>query len=165
MTFVRGGNLEELKEFLKQFKIVVTFNGKIFDVPFLKKELPGIEFPPLHLDLRFLLKSLGVSGTLKSIELKFNIRRDPEIKELSGRVIPILWNKFLKYEDFVLLDILEYGYFDVRNLVSLLKIFVLRKLKEKESFLNVKIIDKIEKKLEKQERNIEKISFYTNKFS
>jgi len=158
MTFVRGGNLEELKEFLKQFKIVVTFNGKLFDVPFLKKELPGIEFPPLHLDLRFLLRSLGISGTLKSIESGFNLKRDPKIKELTGKVIPILWNKFLKYEDSILLDILEYGYFDVRNLVSLLKIFVLRKLEGKENFLNIKIIDKIKRKLEEQERNIGKLS-------
>ena len=42
----------------------------MFDIPFIKKEFPDVKIPPIHIDLRFLLKSLGITGPLKEIEKK-----------------------------------------------------------------------------------------------
>jgi uncharacterized protein len=66
--FVKDTNLEEIGAYLEQFEIIVTFNGKLFDIPFIRKTFPDIVIPPVHVDLRFLLKSLGFSGPLKKIE-------------------------------------------------------------------------------------------------
>ena len=54
-----------LFEALKSAKSIVTFNGTIFDLKFLKKTFPGIFIPPVHIDLRFFAKRAGLSGGQK----------------------------------------------------------------------------------------------------
>jgi len=55
--------------------MIVTFNGTCFDVPFIKKIFPEINFNQIHIDLRYFLKRLGLSGGLKIIENEMNIKR------------------------------------------------------------------------------------------
>ena len=47
--------------------MIVTYNGKTFDVPFIEKYF-GIRMNHAHIDLRYVLKSLGYSGGLKMFE-------------------------------------------------------------------------------------------------
>ena len=56
--FVKDNNLDELGDHLSSYQILVTFNGTNFDVPFLKKEFPRLPLPSVHLDLRYLLRSV-----------------------------------------------------------------------------------------------------------
>ena len=50
--FIRDNNLEEIIDYMKNYELIVTFNGKLFDIPFIKKELPKAEIPPIHLVFR-----------------------------------------------------------------------------------------------------------------
>ncbi len=74
-VFVEGDNLQELPAYLRDYSVMVTFNGAGFDLRFLKLAFPEIKFPPIHIDLRWVTRKLGMKGGLKSIEEKFGLKR------------------------------------------------------------------------------------------
>ncbi len=128
--FLRGVNLNELPEFLRKFSIIVTFNGKLFDIPFIKKEFPEIKVPPIHIDLRFALRSIGVKGKLKDVEKRLRLERPEEIKDISGRSSILLWNDFLDGNDRTLGDYLLYNSYDCINLQKLMDFLYNQKVLE-----------------------------------
>jgi len=93
---VKGINLnpEALKQYLKQFKLLVTFNGLSFDVPVLEKYFPGVIPKIPHLDLRYAAKKVGLEGGLKNIEKILGIQRPEELNEMHGSDAIYLWNMF-----------------------------------------------------------------------
>ena len=125
--FLRGNNLEEIKDYLQDYEIVVTFNGKKFDIPFIQKEFPDIKLPPVHIDLKFLLKSLGFTGSLKDIEKSAGIRREKEIQEINGKKAPALWNRFVNGDNRALEKLILYNIYDTINLEKLMKFIYIRK--------------------------------------
>ena len=48
-TYVQGQNLQEFKEEIQKYKVLVTYNGKCFDVPFIESSL-GIKMNQVHID-------------------------------------------------------------------------------------------------------------------
>jgi hypothetical protein len=58
-SFIHGINLDDFTEHIAGYDMVVTFNGSMFDIPFLKKKTPDMKIPRLHADLRFILASQG----------------------------------------------------------------------------------------------------------
>ncbi len=64
-TYERGKNLEFLFDEIQKDWILVTYNGKRFDIPFLEREF-RVKFENPHLDLMNLLHSLGIKGGLKN---------------------------------------------------------------------------------------------------
>ncbi len=134
--FVRDNNLEEFPRYLQDYQVIVTFNGKLFDIPFIKKEFPQVKIPPVHIDLRYLLKSLGVTGSLKAIEKKLGIQRPGDIQEVNGREATVLWSKFVKGDNKALERLLLYNICDTVDLQSLLHFCYQKKAKEIESEIN-----------------------------
>jgi uncharacterized protein YprB with RNaseH-like and TPR domain/predicted nuclease with RNAse H fold len=126
--FMKDANLNEISDYLKQFEIIVTFNGKQFDVPFIRKFFPEISIPPVHIDLRFLLKSVGYSGPLKKIERDLGIVRDEEIREVDGRQAVVLWNRFCRGDRDALRDLILYNVTDTVNLKNLMDFCYLKKI-------------------------------------
>src|SRR5580704_15339541 len=61
-TFVRGANLADAVEVLGQAKGLITFNGALFDLPFIARTFPELELPRAHVDLRFLARRVGLAG-------------------------------------------------------------------------------------------------------
>ena len=117
--FVRGENLDEFPPFISKFPAITTFYGKVFDVPFIKKEM-GIEFDQIHFDVCFLLRKLKIKGGLKRIEKRFGISRGG-LEDLDGYTAVILWNKFKKTKKKEYLEtLLAYNNEDVINLEFLL---------------------------------------------
>lgn len=58
-AYVTQGDPAVLTQFLLDLndaKCMVTFNGSMYDVPFLKKAFPEIKFPKCHIDLQFFAK-------------------------------------------------------------------------------------------------------------
>src|SRR3989304_5161331 len=45
-TFVKGKNLADFPNELSKYSIVVTYNGKCFDIPFIKRAFKKLELPP-----------------------------------------------------------------------------------------------------------------------
>jgi uncharacterized protein YprB with RNaseH-like and TPR domain len=75
-AFIDGQNLQDVPGRLKQYSVVVTFNGSGFDLRFLKLAFRNLQLPPIHIDLRWVTRRLGFRGGLKHIEREFGIVRD-----------------------------------------------------------------------------------------
>jgi uncharacterized protein YprB with RNaseH-like and TPR domain len=130
-SFIHGDNLDELNDEICKYDMVVTFNGAQFDIPFLKSDIPGIKIPNLHVDLRWVLNSLGISGGLKRIEEKFKFEREEDLKGLNGYDAVKLWKKYKHNNDKKALDILvRYNGADISNLGKLMEYVYSEKRKE-----------------------------------
>lgn len=119
-TMIRRVNLDWplLKKELEKYKIVVTFNGSVFDLPFVKKRYGNV-IPQLpHYDLRFCCSRIGLSGGLKMIEKKLNIHRSSQIVEnMYGGDAAQLYRMWLgSGDDYYLRLLVEYNEEDVINL-------------------------------------------------
>lgn len=134
--FIRDNNLNEFINFIKNYEIIVTFNGKLFDIPFIRKEFPKIKMPPIHIDLRYLLRSIDLTGPLKKIEKKLGYRRPKNLKDINGRQATILWSQFLKGNNKSLKKLLLYNMYDTINLQKLLHYCYYTKAKKIDKKLN-----------------------------
>ena len=104
---------------IEQFKIIVTYNGRCFDVPFIEKHF-SIRMNHVHIDLRFLLKSLGFSGGLKGCERQLGIDRG-DLSDIDGYYAVILWNDYRRTGNEKKLKLLlDYNSADAKNLETLL---------------------------------------------
>jgi uncharacterized protein YprB with RNaseH-like and TPR domain len=121
-TFVQGENLtkENLEKQLFNSSLLVSFNGKRFDQPFLEHNFNlNIENP--HIDLMYMFKRLGYSGGLKQVEKDLGVER--ELEDIDGRQAVKLWKKYEKTGDRKYLDkLLKYNKYDTVNLQELLEI-------------------------------------------
>lgn len=128
--FVKDNNLPEFAKMLRNYPIIVTFNGKLFDVPFIRDEFPGLEIPPIHIDLRFLLRSIGLTGPLKEIEKKMGISRGKELARVGGRHAAILWREFLRGDDEAFRKLVLYNLSDTMNLKVLMDYCYVKKFQQ-----------------------------------
>jgi uncharacterized protein YprB with RNaseH-like and TPR domain len=71
---VAGEDPSDLLNTLACARALVTFNGTLFDLKFLKKTFGEISLPPVHVDLRYLSKRVGLTGGQKLIEVELGIR-------------------------------------------------------------------------------------------
>lgn len=120
--FVDGHNLQELPEQLRKYSVVVTFNGSGFDLRFLKLAFPDLVLPPVHIDLRWVTRKLGMKGGLKEVEAKLGIRRPSEIEHLSGYDATVLWAKYLRGDKHALSQLVQYNTEDVVHLKAIMEI-------------------------------------------
>ncbi len=121
-SYVCGQNLEEFQNDIGDYEMVVTFNGAIFDLPFIRREMQNIKLPKLHSDLRFVLSSLGVNGGLKKIEQQFGMEREDDLKGLNGYDAVLLWKRYKKENDENALDkLVRYNAADIANLKKLME--------------------------------------------
>ena len=118
-TYVRGQDLtkEALHEEFADAKLIATFNGKQFDVPFLEHAF-DLRLDHPHLDLRFLGERLDLTGGLKTVEQTLGIERDRA--DISGRDAVRLWYEYARDGDRDALETLvSYNQDDARNLAAL----------------------------------------------
>ena len=128
-TYVQGQNLDDFKEDVNRFKVLVTYNGRCFDIPFLESHF-GIRLNQVHIDLRYLLRNLGYTGGLKGCERKAGIDRG-ELDGLDGYSAVLLWNDYRRNKNFKSLEtLLAYNIQDVVNLEFLMVLSYNLKLKE-----------------------------------
>jgi hypothetical protein len=115
-AFVRGINLEAFPDEVKKYSLLVTFNGKRFDLPFLRRVFG--DFPPLqgHLDLLYPLRRLGYHGGLKAIERQFGVHREGSLKQVDGYLAVLLWQEYQKGNRAALDTLIRYNLEDVVNL-------------------------------------------------
>jgi uncharacterized protein YprB with RNaseH-like and TPR domain/predicted nuclease with RNAse H fold len=121
-VFVEGDNLQELPSHLRNYSVVVTFNGAGFDLRFLKLAFPDLTLPPIHIDLRWITRKLGIKGGLKSVEEKFGLKRPESIENLTGYDATVLWAKHLRGEKSALVQLIQYNTEDVVHLKAIMEI-------------------------------------------
>jgi uncharacterized protein len=126
--YVNGKNLEEAEGKLKEFDIVVTFNGKQFDMPFIEQRF-SCKYDAIHLDLRYMLRELGLQGGLKSIENQLGIHRDSDLHGVDGFEAVRLWYQYKRGNQSALQKLLRYNEQDIINLKFLLQYYLDQKQK------------------------------------
>jgi uncharacterized protein len=124
-TWISGQNLdhESLEEEFAKYKMLVTFNGKLFDVPFIKHKFPKLDFDHIHLDLRWVGRLAGFSGGLKKIEQETGIDRG-ELNGITGKDAVRLWKQYERGDEEALDLLVKYNQEDVINLKTLSEIIV-----------------------------------------
>jgi uncharacterized protein YprB with RNaseH-like and TPR domain len=124
--YIQGKDLHEAYDKLDEFDIVVTFNGKQFDMPFIEHHGKR-KYDLIHLDMRFLLKELGFSGGLKKIELELGISRPDEVANVNGFEAVRLWRRYKQGDLRALETLVKYNIEDIVNLKFLLEYYVTQK--------------------------------------
>lgn len=130
-TYVHGHNLDQFGKDIRDYRLLVTYNGKSFDLPFLARDL-GVRLEQPHIDLRYLLANLGLKGGLKNCERQAGLAR-PGLEDVDGFMAVLLWNDFQRRRNERALEtLLAYNVQDTVNLETLLVYAFNRKLAELE---------------------------------
>jgi len=126
-SFVRGKNFNDFLYEWTRAKIVVTFNGKRFDIPLLQREF-NFTTLPAQIDLMDEARHYGYKGGLKSIEHQINFQRDNN--DCSNGLTAIqLWENYQKNNDATALQtLLQYNTDDTRCLTKLWQILLKKSL-------------------------------------
>lgn len=127
--FVQGKNLDKFLQEFSKYSVVVSFNGKRFDLPFIEQKF-GQSFNKFHVDLMYEMRKIGYSGGLKSIEKQLDVGRDDDLEDLDGRQAVRLWKKYKKGDKKALSLLVKYNRADIENLESLFD-FAFERLKRK----------------------------------
>ncbi len=114
-SYVSGRNLEDFATDIQDYSLLVTFNGKCFDIPCIERCM-GLKLPQAHLDLRFVLGAAGVRGGLKACEKHFGLDRG-DLDGVNGYDAVLLWRAYEQRKDERILDtLLAYNIEDVLSL-------------------------------------------------
>ena len=141
--YVYGQNLDAFPQDIQEYRLIVTYNGKTFDIPFIEHQF-GIKIEHAHIDLRYVLHSLGYCGGLKSCEHQLHIDRG-DLEGVDGYFAVILWAEYEQHENQKALDtLLAYNVQDVLNLELLMTIAYNAKLKETPFYDHLLLADRIQ---------------------
>ncbi|NTU42761.1 MAG: hypothetical protein HGA78_06850 [Nitrospirales bacterium] len=126
--FVRGDNLtvDNLNREMASCRMLITFYGSTFDVPFLFRSLPGVKFFVPHFDLCHASRSLGIMGGLKRLEEMFGIERDDAVRGMNGYDAVKLWDSARRGSYEARERLLTYNREDTKNLMNLAQIIYQR---------------------------------------
>ncbi|MGB0647110.1 MAG: ribonuclease H-like domain-containing protein [Bradymonadia bacterium] len=119
--------LQYLLDRIKDAKIIITFNGKSYDIPLLNTRmrlhrLPLIE-PTAHLDLYHLLRGVlkHQMSRCRLIDFETSILKFYRVGDIDGADIPAAYFSFLHGHDCGAIgQVVEHNEYDVRSMVHLL---------------------------------------------
>jgi uncharacterized protein len=118
-SYVYGRNLDDFVDDISKFNLIITYNGKCFDIPVIESFF-RIKINQAHIDLRYVLKRLGYSGGLKGCEKQAGISRG-DLDGVDGYFAVLLWNDFYYNGNAKALEtLLAYNIEDVVNLEKLM---------------------------------------------
>lgn len=117
---IKGINLDMkyLKRELEKYKLIVSYNGSAFDIPFLIKRYPSLLPKIPHFDLKSACQRLGLRGGLKEVERRLGIKRQNWIidKLYNGDILKLYKMYKATGDDYYLRLLVEYNEEDVINL-------------------------------------------------
>ncbi|MFC2002768.1 ribonuclease H-like domain-containing protein [Chloroflexota bacterium] len=115
-VFIRGVNLQEFAQEVRKYSLIVTFNGKRFDIPFIRRTLGELPDYQAHIDLLYPLRKLGYRGGLKSIEVQLGLEREGALKGVDGFLAILLWREYQWGNRAALDTLVRYNLEDAVNL-------------------------------------------------
>lgn len=117
--YVQGENLDDFPADLAEYEVLVSYNGKSFDVPIIERYF-GLTIDQAHLDLRYILYNLGFKGGLKGCEKQLGLNREG-LDGVNGYMAVLLWDLYRRTgERRALETLLAYNIMDTVNLETLL---------------------------------------------
>jgi hypothetical protein len=117
-TYINGRNLNDFVEDIQQYQVIVSYNGKSFDVPFLERYF-RIRLDHAQIDLRYVLARLGIKGGLKGCEKQLGLNRG-NLDGVDGYFAVLLWHQYKQNKDERALEtLLAYNIEDTVNLERL----------------------------------------------
>ncbi|MCA1365449.1 DUF429 domain-containing protein [Bradyrhizobium sp. IC3069] len=119
-ALIAGDDPKVLIEDLAAAKVIVTFNGTLFDLRFLRKKYGYIRLPETHIDLRFLSRRAGLSGGQKHIERLLDVRLREGLEDIDGAAAVLLWHEHLRGSDEALKSLIMYNRSDVLAMMIIL---------------------------------------------
>ena len=120
-SYILGDNLKKFEKDIQKYKLLVTFNGACFDIPFILSKFNSLDLAQTHIDLRWTLRRIGLSGGLKSIEQQLGLSRSEETENMSGWDAVRLWKRYQRGDSDSLDLLLQYNREDVVNLKKILE--------------------------------------------
>ena len=127
--YIKDLNLDDFIDDIQNYNVIVTYNGKTFDVPFIEGQF-RIKLNHAHIDLRYVLKSLGYSGGLKRCEKALGLDRG-DLDGVDGFFAVFLWNDYQQNNNEKALEtLLAYNIEDVVNLETLMVMAYNMKIKD-----------------------------------
>jgi uncharacterized protein len=118
-AYVQGKNLDDFVEDIQQYKVIVSYNGKSFDIPFIEHYF-NIRLDHAHIDLRYILFSLGFKGGLKGCEKQLGMDRG-DLRDIDGFFAVLLWDEYQRTGNQKTLDtLLAYNIQDALTLENLM---------------------------------------------
>jgi len=123
-TLIKDINLDSgtLKDILFQYKLIITYYGRVFDIPFLHKSISGLKVDMPNYDLCFAARRLNIKGGLKKVEAYFGMRREDSITGMNGYDAVKLWGKYIEGDEDALKILLKYNEADTKNLYQLAEV-------------------------------------------
>lgn len=118
--YVAGDDPVPLLDALKAAQTLVTFNGTIFDLRFLRKTFGEVILPPVHIDLRYLAKRAGLVGGQKAIEQTLGFRKRRGMDEMGGAEAVLLWHRHMRGDETALPRLIRYNRYDVLRMCGIL---------------------------------------------
>ena len=123
-VYIKGDDPAPLIKAFSEAKAIVTFNGSLFDVPFLRSEFSDLSVPSAHIDLRFLAKRVGLPGGQKLVEASIGWQRLGALAELRGEAAPLLWHRYRRGDIAALELLLAYNYADIQGMKQIFDVAV-----------------------------------------
>ncbi len=117
--YVQGDNLDQFATDIQAYGLIITYNGKTFDLPFIRARM-NCPLDQAHIDLRYVLSGLGFKGGLKRCEKAMGIDRG-DLDGVDGSFAIVLWQEYCNTGNPRALDtLLAYNIEDVINLETLM---------------------------------------------
>jgi len=127
--YIHDENMDDFREDIEPYRLIVTYNGKTFDAPFLRQCL-GVRMDQAHIDLRYVLGSLGIKGGLKGCERQLGLDRG-DLEGVDGYLAVLLWHDYRRNaNEKALQTLLAYNVQDTVTLETLMVLAYNMKLKQ-----------------------------------
>lgn len=119
--WLQGTSPEQLLRAVDSAKLLITYNGIIFDCKFLDHAFDTQLFSSKpNLDLMHLCRRFQLTGGQKQIEECIGFSRPSEVKTTNGKEAIAQWYEFLFDNNDSLRDLILYNYYDVQGMAYIL---------------------------------------------
>jgi uncharacterized protein YprB with RNaseH-like and TPR domain/predicted nuclease with RNAse H fold/dephospho-CoA kinase len=155
-VYIRGEDPKKFLDAISTAKVIVTFNGSLFDLPFIHRDFPESKLPQCHIDLRFLAKRVDLSGGQKLIEKKLKLRRANDIADIEGEEAALLWYQYRWGDSSALQKLIIYNRADIEGMKKIFDEVITRLVRKKDIPFSKNSIPKFFKKENIRDINHEK---------